>query len=102
MATHPPDCGCDTYGCRLRRKGVVVSTAAMPSRRNNIPPRRPDPAWERGRAGERRKDGSFMPYLDGSGEPIGVKKFADNRANYETQIKRLKSDPNVFASERSA
>lgn len=62
----------------------------MPSRMNKIPPPPADPAWERGVAGEHRRDGSFVPYLDSSGERIGVKEFADNRSKYEGILREKK------------
>lgn len=44
-------------------------------------PRRSDTkshnSWEKGRAGTYRKDGSFMPYVDEHGDPIGVKTFGE-------------------------
>lgn len=93
-------CG-DCYACRLRAKDIGIASAVIPNRLANtarrVAPRTPDPAWERGVAGEHRRDGSFMPYLaPGSTRELGVKEFADNRGHYEAQIARLKSDPNVF------
>lgn len=78
----------DCAPCRWRT--VSVSPSAMPTRHNHKAPRKPDPAWERGIVTERRPDGSEMPYLDGKGNPIHVKQFAENRASYEAQIKALK------------
>jgi hypothetical protein len=95
----------DCYGCRLRAKGVAVAASATPNRTANRPyVHRPmqDPSWEKGIAGERRPGGAFMPYLGADGQPMGVKEAADNRGGVETQIKRLKSDPHVFAAERAA
>ena len=60
-----------------------ISPSSLPSRMNKIPPRKADPAWERGIAGEHRRDGSFVPYLGSNGKQIGVKEFADNRSKYE-------------------
>lgn len=89
------------FACALRAKGVSVAPSATPSRRNNVPPRRPDPAWERGRVGEVRADGSVMPYLSPQGGVMGVKELADNRSSVEKQVKRLKNDPHVFNNERA-
>lgn len=96
--------GCvEHYGCRLREKGIQVSPAATPSRRRFSPRKPVGPSWEKGRAGERRPDGSFMPYLSPrTGRPMGVKEMADNRGNFDAQIRRLKSDPTVFARERAS
>jgi hypothetical protein len=58
---------------------------------------RVEPGWfEKSRAGEHRPGGGFMPYLDKDRNTMSMKQFADNRRNYETQIKTLKSDPGVF------
>lgn len=82
---HPDDCGCDLYGCQLRRKGVRYSSAATPTMRANKPFRRPSNcSWEAGKAGERRADGSFMPYLDERHKPIHVKEYGENRRKLDT------------------
>lgn len=86
IKTHDGSHGDDCFGCRIQTVGFAPS--AMPTRRNMVPPRAPDPAWERGRAGERRVDGSWMPYLTASGDPIGVKQMQDKRAIYERARKR--------------
>lgn len=90
--------GC--YGCELKAKNISLSSRIIPSRQNAVPPRTPDPAWERGRAGERRPDGSFMPFLSPNRQTMGVKEYGERRREVDEQVKRLKSDPNVFASER--
>lgn len=92
------------YACRLRAKGLHISSAATPNRVANmtrrVAPRRADPAWERGTVGERRVDGSTMPYLSPtSGRPMRVKEFAEGRSGFEAQIKSLKSNPTVFTKE---
>lgn len=94
MCVHRDD---DCWGCRIRAKGVQVSPSATPSRRNTIPPRTADPAWERGLAGERRCDGSFMPYLNEHGSPLHVKEAGERRHEINAQVDRLRGDPNVFA-----
>lgn len=54
-------------------------------------------SWEKGVAGEHRPGGIFMPYLrPGALTPLSLKEQADRRPQIETQIKQLKSDPNVF------
>lgn len=96
--------GCDScYACRLRAKGIQVDTRATPSRRKL--PYRPSRewAWAKGRVGERRDDGSTMPYLSpGTLEPMGVYEYQHRRSNVEKQVRVLKSEPNVFRSERQA
>jgi hypothetical protein len=82
MAVHDvydPDC----YGCQLRHKGIALAAAAIPSRQNAVKPRTPDPAWERGRAGEYRNGGTFMPYLGADMEPIPIKEFGEKRRTFE-------------------
>lgn len=85
-AVYDPNC----YGCQLRAKGVGLSAAAIPSRQNSVPPATPNPAWERGRAGEHRVDGSFMPYLDKNDSPMPIKEYTENRHKVDEQVRRLK------------
>lgn len=95
---------CDAhYGCQLRTKGVAVLPSATPSRTAcRQQPARPmvAPSWEKGVAGEHRPDGSFMPYLNDHREVMGVHEFAEKRHDVTEAVKRLKTDPNVFAKER--
>ena len=93
MPMHPPDCECDAYGCQLRRKGVAISRAATPNK-----PMKGKPgsnaeynSWEKGKAGEQRSNGTFMPYLDGKGNSIPIKKFSENRATYDKRLKKVRS-----------
>jgi hypothetical protein len=73
------------YGCKLKDKNLSLASAAVPTR-GRRQPFRPmvQPSWEAGVAGETRQDGSFMPYLDKSLNPIGVKEMADDRTRLET------------------
>lgn len=88
VTTHAPDCGCPTYGCTLRRKSIGFSADATPTRRAQRPFRpKQDPSWEKGVAGEKRVDGSFMPYLDSSGRKIRVKEAGERRREL-TEIRR--------------
>lgn len=90
-------CRCENYADHLR--SINFSSTATPTARKPSAKTRPmsDPAWERGKAGERRADGSFMPYLaPGSTRPLGVKEYADNRASYDAQVSTLKSDPDAL------
>lgn len=90
---HDPDCDCDTYGCQLRRKGIQVPPSATPTRTPKRP-FRPGPrfnGWEKGRAGEHRRDGSFMPYVHPDGRDIGVKEWADNRRDYTSRLRQAKA-----------
>ncbi len=92
-AEHPfPDC----FGCKVKG-GFRVAPSAIPSRRNAVPPRRAEPSWEKGRAGEFRPDGSFMPILNEKGMPMPVYEAQNRRSEIDRKVKRLKSDPNVFS-----
>lgn len=83
--THPDGCECPLYGCELRRKGIRYSGTATPVARAHRAFRPPSNcSWEAGKAGERRPDGSFMPYLDGSGTPIRMKRWAEERQKLST------------------
>lgn len=90
---HASDCGCDTYGCVLRRKGIQVPPSATPTRTPRRP-FRPGPrfmSWEAGRAGEHRRDGSFMPYLGSDGQPIPIKDWGENRHRYEDRLRQVRA-----------
>lgn len=81
--------GCEEhYACGLREKGVAIAPSATPSRINKVPPRKADPAWERGRVGEHRAGGTFMPYLDNDMHPMGVYEFQEKRSKVEAQRRR--------------
>ena len=78
-----------------------MSPSATPNRRNQVPPRKADPAWERGVAGEHRPGGGFMPYLNDSGTDVmRVKEAGERRREIDERVKRLKGDPHVFSAER--
>ena len=47
--------------------------------------------WERGKAGEHRADGSFVPYVKSDGDHIPIKEFADNRSKYEGMLRDRKN-----------
>lgn len=83
--TYDPNC----YGCQLRSKNVGLSAQAIPNRQNKVPPRQvKEPSWEKGRAGETRSDGSFMPYLDRQSQPMGVKEMSSKRSVVESTRRR--------------
>lgn len=90
---HPSDCDCDNYGCQLRRKGIRLGYDASPTARSRRPFRpSKQPSWEKGLAGERRADGSFMPYTDTSGRKIHVKEFGERRREL-TEARRRQVRP---------
>ena len=86
------DPGC--YGCKLKAKNLTLSSVATPTRGRHQPFRPMEqPSWEAGTTGEKRADGSFMPYLGKDLEPIGVKEMADNRSSLEAIRHRQIHDP---------
>ena len=85
---HDPDCGCPAYACQLRAKGIHFSADATPTSRAKRPWRpKVNSSWEAGVSGERRADGSFMPYMDARGRQIHVEGFGENRRKF-TEIRR--------------
>lgn len=91
---HEPGCPCGAYACELRAKSIHVSANASPVSRARRPFRRSEqPSWEKGRAGERRKDGSFMPYITERGRPINVKEFGERRRELTQARDRQRQGP---------
>ena len=93
LISDDPDTVCQDCGGTVKRilQAPALTAAAAPSRMNKVPPPQADPAWERGIAGEHRRGGTFVPYLDGEGKRIGVKDFADNRTKYERILREKKN-----------
>jgi hypothetical protein len=62
------------------------------SRPERLPFReKPNMSWEKAIQGERRPDGSFMPYVRESDlAPITAKQMADNRGHFEKQIREIR------------
>ena len=85
------DCG--EEAAKRNLQSPALTAACTPTRTmNRVPPRKQDPAWERGVAGEHRPDGSFMPYLRPADQtPMKVKEFADNRTKYEKVLREMRS-----------
>lgn len=83
--THEGQHGADCFGCKVQT--VQMDTRAMPSRRNNVPPKvnKDANAWNRGIV----KDSRGMPLLKADLTEIGVKDYADNRSKYEEARRRL-------------
>ena len=54
-------------------------------RRNNV-----HANWEKGIKGESRPDGSFMPYLNATGDPIRMKDWSENRHKYEATLNQVR------------
>lgn len=84
----------DHYGARLRSKGLTIAPSALPSQFRHGRLRKPEqPSWEKGVAGERRPDGSHMPYLDENLRPIGVKRYAERRRELDDARARQLAGP---------
>ena len=88
-----PDKVCQDCGETVKRilQSPALTAAAAPSPMNKVPPRKADPAWERGTAGEHRRGGTFVPYVHADGSRIGVKEFADNRTKFERILREKKN-----------
>tara|TARA_B100001146_G_scaffold213777_1_gene214456 strand:- start:1664 stop:2011 length:348 start_codon:yes stop_codon:yes gene_type:complete len=88
-----PDTVCQDCGETVKRilQSPALTAAAAPSQKNKVPPRKADPAWERGTAGEHRPGGTFVPYVHADGSRIGVKEFADNRTKFERILREKKN-----------
>jgi len=88
-----PDKVCQDCGETVKRilQSPALTAAAAPSQMNKVPPRKADPAWERGTAGEHRRGGTFVPYVHADGSRIGVKEFADNRTKFERILREKKN-----------
>ncbi len=56
-------------------RSVQVSPSATPSRKNSVPPSRPNNSFERGV----RKDDRGIPYLDSNGKPLRLKEKFDRK-----------------------
>lgn len=59
-----------------------VSKQGIPSQYNNVPPRRPNNSFEKGR----RLDERGVPYLDKAGKPLTMKAAFDKR-KYDSSIR---------------
>ena len=83
--------GCGEETAKRILQSPALTAAAAPSTKNKVPPPQANPVWEKGISGERRRDGSFVPYLQSDGSRIGVKEFADNRTKYERILREKKN-----------
>lgn len=64
----------------------------MPTRHNHVPPRKQDPAWERGRVTDRRPDGSEMPiFSPGTRDTLGVHEYSEKRRQVDAVLKDYKT-----------
>lgn len=89
-----PDTGEVCFGCKIRTLNFDGSATTVGRQsRGSRPGRVPDPAWERGVAGEHRPGGGFMPYLDHKLSEIGVKEFGERRHELEDKRARQLASP---------
>ena len=96
---HPPDCDCtDSLGCQLRRTGgVQLNPGQATSVRRGRPRSNAEyNGIERGISGERRPDGSFMPYLTPKGDTIPIREGRALRSKHR-EIRRRQHDQAVSA-----
>lgn len=82
--------GC--MACKLDT--IQVSQRVKPKKAGGAPPAGNRNNWEAGIATDHRG----VPLLDGSGEPIGVKKYSENRHAFEERRRELASHPDPFAA----
>ena len=90
---HPS--GCDCFGCKCR--SLSFAESAMPNRSSNRKQKlRPMQADSYGKqvVGETRNDGSFMPYLTASGEPMHRREADRRRHEIEATRDAQRKDPN--------
>jgi hypothetical protein len=89
MPSTPFDSDPDSYGAKLRAKGVQVSPAGMARHNGKTPSSNAQyNGWERGIAHESRPGGTQMPYLNGDGAAIPIKTFTEKRSKFEEIRKR--------------
>jgi hypothetical protein len=90
---HDPNCECDAYACRLRRKGLQVSTAALPSQHNRRPTRRnTGQAWNAQLVYQDRPGGFKMPIYDPeTGSQRRIKQYTEQRHKIDSQLARIQA-----------
>jgi hypothetical protein len=94
VTIHDPGCDCGAYACDLRAKGIRLSYAASSTMRARRPFRKLErPSWEAAQAGERRADGSFMPYITERGRAIHVKEAGERRREFSEIRNRQRQGP---------
>lgn len=96
---HPPDCTCtESLGCQLRRSGTLQLSAGQARSvwRGKARSNAEYNGIERAVAGERRKGGTFMPYLDATGKTIPIREGRALRHKHN-EIRRRQHDQAVSA-----
>ena len=77
----------ESYGAKLRAKGVQIGAGVATTVRRGTPESNSRyNGWERGLAGENRPGGTFMPYLDAKGDVIR------NKANASGEFDKAKDN----------
>lgn len=71
-STFCPECG---YADQERLRSVRIAPSAMPTRKNSVPPARPNNSFEKGH----RLDERGLPYLNSDGQPLKMKETFDPR-----------------------
>lgn len=95
MSMHPVGCECPAYGCELRRKGVQLSAGqARSTTKGKLGSNAEYNGIERAITGERRKGGTFMPYLDTKGNTIPIREGRAERSKHR-EIRRKQHDQAV-------
>jgi hypothetical protein len=80
MAETPFGTDPESYGAKLRAKGVQIDAGTAKSTRKGTPDSNARyNGWERGVVGEDRPGGTFMPYLNGHGDSVRNKAFAEGK-----------------------
>lgn len=84
----PPDA--DSYKAKLKSLSFGSVPGGTRQGRAKLRPKQASNSWEAGVKGERRVDGSFMPYIDQDMNPIRMKQWSENRHAYEAQVTELR------------
>jgi hypothetical protein len=80
MADTPFGTNPDSYGARLRAKGVQIDAGHAKSTRKGTPSSNAQyNGWERGVVGEHRPGETFMPYLNAHGDAIRNKAHSEGK-----------------------
>lgn len=79
MATKPVGSDPNSYGAKLRSKGVQVNTAGMVRQNSKPPAPHRYNQWEKGRAYEERPGGTRMPILDKNMGEIPIKTWTEGK-----------------------
>lgn len=89
---HDPGCECEAYACRLRRKGLQVSTKALPSQHNRVPPKRVVPPAINGQLVHQDRPGGFkMPVYTETGSQLRRKNYLDHKHQIDNKLARIQA-----------